>query len=80
VTDSSGSSPTSLQPRSSSAVSSTSSSAVAEVVRILVCGGGAVALTYAGLVPPHYGLLALIAIALPTHAGRLIDVIRGDRR
>lgn len=42
--------------------------------RVLVTGGGAVALGIMGLVPPLYVLGALVVIALPTHAGRLIDL------
>ena len=73
-------SPRSLTPSpsgSSSVVSpSGSSSTLSEVARIVVCGGGAVALTVTGCVPPIYGLVALVAIALPTHAGKLIDWLR----
>jgi uncharacterized membrane protein AbrB (regulator of aidB expression) len=49
------------------------------VTRLVVTATGAVVLGVLGLVPAAWCLGALVAIAIPTHAGKLIDLVRGPR-
>jgi hypothetical protein len=44
-------------------------------LRILVSGGGTIYLGATGAIPPWATAVALIIIAIPTHAGAVIEVV-----
>jgi len=66
--------------RSSSKRSDCKHSHALEAARYLVAAAGAVVLTITGSIRPDEGLIALVLMSVPTHAGRIVELFRGKSR